>query len=199
MARRAWGRSRKGGTTLNAIDLLFILLVLGGMALGFFQGTIRLVIAIVAFYVGIVLASLYFQVVGNFFRIQFRSSLQVGQITAFAVILLVAFIVLTIAGIYTFRYARVPAVLDFLDRIVGTILGLLLAALFLGILASVLQLLFVNQNVAGTITFPIMRAFQNSVRGSVLVVVFGDQILPLIYAMVQPLLPGEARYIFQVQ
>ncbi len=50
---------------MNAIDLLFILLLLAGLAIGFFQGTIRLTIAIVSFYVSIVLASLYFQLVGR--------------------------------------------------------------------------------------------------------------------------------------
>lgn len=49
---------------MNLIDILFLLGVLGGLALGFFQGTIRLAIAIVSFYVSIILASLYFQRLG---------------------------------------------------------------------------------------------------------------------------------------
>ena len=76
----------------NFVDILFILLLLGALALGFFQGTIRLLIAIVAFYVGIVLASLYFPSVGLVFQQRFSSKLRVGQITAFALILLVAFL-----------------------------------------------------------------------------------------------------------
>lgn len=51
---------------MNLIDILFLLGVLGGLALGFFQGTIRLAIAIVSFYVSIILASLYFQALGRF-------------------------------------------------------------------------------------------------------------------------------------
>src|SRR5262245_46425949 len=116
---------------MNFVDLLFLLLLLGGLALGFFQGTIKLLVAIVAFYVGILLASLYFTTVGLTFMRRFNSSLQVGQITAFAVILLVAFLLLTVAGLYTFRYARLPSGLDFLDRMVGTVLGLVMAGLFL--------------------------------------------------------------------
>ncbi len=86
---------------MNGTDLMFILLLLGGLALGFFQGTLKLVIAIIAFYVGIVLASLYFQPIGNFFRVRFNSSTEVGQITAFAVVLVVSFLLLTGAGLYT--------------------------------------------------------------------------------------------------
>jgi membrane protein required for colicin V production len=57
---------------MNAIDILYILLLLGGLALGFFQGTIKLLIAVIAFYVGLVLASLYYQVIGNFYRLRFN-------------------------------------------------------------------------------------------------------------------------------
>lgn len=184
---------------MNAIDILFIILLLGGLALGFFQGTIKLLIAIVAFYVGIILASLYFTTVGLFFQRRFNSTLFVGQITAFAIILLIAFLLLTIAGLYTFRYAKMPASLDFVDRIIGTLLGLLLAGLLLGMLAILLKDLFVYQDVAGSITFPIMRAFQGGVRSSFLVGFFANQILPLIYSTVQPALPRDAEIIFRFQ
>jgi len=184
---------------MNFIDIVFILLLLGGLALGFFQGTIRLLIAIIAFYVGIILASLYFTTVGLFFQRRFSSTLFVGQIMAFGLILLVAFLLLTVAGFYTFRYAKMPASLDFLDRIIGTLLGLLLGVLFLGMFAIVLKDLFVYQDVAGSITFPIMRAFQSSVRTSLLAPIFSDRILPLIYTTVQPALPRDASIIFRFQ
>jgi membrane protein required for colicin V production len=183
---------------MNGIDILFILLLLGGLALGFFQGTIKLLIAIVAFYIGMILASLYFPIVGIFFRQRFHSSPEVGQITAFGVILLLSFLIFTIAGFYTFRYAKMPASLDFIDRIVGTLFGLLLGALFLGIFAILLQHLFISRDVAGSVTFPIMRAFQGGVRSSFLVGFFANQILPLIYASVQPALPKDADIIFRV-
>ena len=184
---------------MNGIDLLFILLLLAGLALGFFQGTIKLVIAIIAFYVGIILASLYFPIVGNFFRVRFHASLEVGQIMAFALILLISFLLLTVAGLYTFRYAKMPPGLDFIDRIIGTMLGLLLGTLFLGMLAILLQGLFIDRDVAGSVSFPIMRSFQGGVRSSFLVSFFGNQILPLIYTTVKPLLPRESDFIFRVR
>src|SRR5207342_2649914 len=107
---------------MNGIDVIFLLILLAGLALGFFQGTIKLVIAIIAFYVSIVLASLYFQSVGSFFRQKFSSSQDVGQITAFATVLLISFLLLTMAGLYTFRYMKVPLSLDFFDKIIGTVL-----------------------------------------------------------------------------
>ena len=184
---------------MNGIDIMFILILLGGLALGFFQGTIKLVIAIVAFYVGIILASLYFQAIGNFFRLRFRSSVEVGQITAFATVLLVSFLLLTIAGLYTFRYLRVPRSLDFLDKIVGTVFGLLMAALFMGMLAILLKDLFIYRSPATEASLPIVIAFQRGVRTSTLVDFFGNNILPLLYGFLRPILPAEAELIFRVQ
>jgi uncharacterized membrane protein required for colicin V production len=183
---------------MNFVDLLFLLLLLGGLALGFFQGTIRLFVAIVAFYVGIVLSSLYFTTVGLSFQRRFHSSAHVGQITAFAVILLVAFLLLTVAGLYTFRYARLPSSLDFIDRMAGTVLGLVLAGLFLGMLGVILKLLFYGQ--IGAADLPIIAAFQGSVRASFLVRFFSNQILPLIFVTLQPILPRDAAdIIFKIQ
>ncbi|MEN9934378.1 MAG: hypothetical protein RLZZ387_957 [Chloroflexota bacterium] len=184
---------------MNAVDLLFILLVLGGLAVGFFQGTIKLMVAIVSFYVSIVLSSLYFQIVGRFFRQRFGTTLEVGQITAFGLILLMTFLLLTLAGLYTFRYAKMPPSLDFIDRILGTLLGLVLGGLVLGIFASLLESLFIFRNPSGLLTWPFMRAFQGAVRGSLLVEFFANNILPLIYSSVRPLLPAEADLIFRVR
>jgi membrane protein required for colicin V production len=184
---------------MNGIDLLFLLILLGGLALGFFQGTIKLLVTIVAFYVSIVLASLYFQAVGNFFRVRFESSQEVGQITAFATVLLISFLLLTVAGLYTFRYWKVPPSLDFFDKIIGTLLGLLLGALFMGLLAILLKDLFVYRSPATEAGLPVVIAFQNGVRSSALVTFFGDRLFPLLYNMIRPILPAQADYIFRVQ
>jgi len=188
-----------GGTTMNLIDILFLLILLGGLALGFFQGTVKLLIAIIAFYVGIVLASLYFQAVGNFYRQRFNSSAEVGQITAFATVLGVSFLLLTVAGLYTFRYFKMPTSLDFLDKILGTLLGLGMAALFMGVLAILLKDLFVFRNPASSASLPVIIAFQAGVRSSTLVGFFGDNILPLIYSSLRPVLPSAADLIFRVR
>ena len=184
---------------MNAIDVLYILLLRGGLALGFFQGTLKLVIAIIAFYIGIVLASLYFQAVGNFFRLRFNTTADVGQITAFAVVLMLSFVLLTVAGLYTFRYFKMPASLDFFDKIIGTMLGLLMAALLMGMLAILLKDLFVFRSPATEAGLPFVVYIQNNVRSSTLVRFFANNILPLIYSAVRPVLPNEADIIFRIQ
>jgi uncharacterized membrane protein required for colicin V production len=184
---------------MNGIDLLFILLLLGGLALGFFQGTVKLLVAIISFYVSLVLASLYFQAIGNFFRVRFSSSREVGEITAFSTVMLISFLLLTFAGLYTFRYLKAPPSLDFIDKIIGTLLGLLLGALLMGLLAILLKDLFVFRNPASEASLPIVIAFQSGVRNSTLLRFFGDQIFPLLYQTVRPILPSEADTIFRVR
>lgn len=184
---------------MNTIDLIFILLVLGGLALGFFQGTIKLIIAIISFYVSIILASLYFQVSGVFFRQQFNLTMEVGSIIAFGVILLISFLLLMTAGLYTFRYAKMPPSLDFFDRIVGTLFGLVMICLFLGILALILKDLFIYRDVASTVTFPIMHSIQSGVRTSIMVQFFSTSILPLIYTTIRPVLPSQSELIFRIR
>ncbi len=184
---------------MNVIDILLILMLFAAIAIGFFQGTIKLLIATMAFYVSIVLASLYFQMLGRFFRDRMGTTLSVGQVTAFAIILVFGFVLLTIAGLYTFRYARIPPSLDLIDKVAGTLVGLVLGALAIGMTCAMLQALFVYQNPAALLSWPLMRGLQSGVRGSVLVAFFADNILPLIFQTVRPLLPNEADLIFRLR
>jgi uncharacterized membrane protein required for colicin V production len=182
---------------MNGVDLLFVALLIGGLALGFAQGTVRLMIAIIALYIGIILASLYFQIVGEWLRTRLGSTVQVGQIVAFALIMISGLLLLSAAGFYTFRYVQVPASLEFIDRVLGLMLGLVLSALILGMFALFLSSLFINQNAAGTFTFPVTRWFQSSARTSILLPFFGSNVLPFIYATLRPVLPPESGIIFQ--
>ena len=184
---------------MNIVDLLFIILLITALAIGMFQGTLRLLIAVLVLYVSIVLASLYFQPLGNVLRVRFNSTVEVGQIVAFAIILLFGFILLLLAGLYTFRYARLPTSLEFIDRILGTLLGMVLGALVLGMFAVLLRDMFVFQAPAATLNYPFMQTFQDGVRSSILVRTFNGYILPLIYRSIDPILPPEANIIFQLQ
>ena len=105
-----------------------------------------------------------------------------------------AILLLTIAGLYTFRYAKMPSSLDFIDRIIGTMLGIVLGGLVLGILSEIFILYFVNSSLAPP--YPIVRMFQGSVRESFLVRFFANNILPLILNLVRPLLPPAALSVF---
>lgn len=184
------------------IDIVFILLLVGFLALGFFQGLIRLAVLLVTFYLSIVLASLYFIPLGGFLETRFGTpgdpaSVATSQYLAFVIILLIGYAVLAAAGLYTFRNVHMPGQLQYLDRIIGVLLALFLAALFLGIFAIILWNLMVVKE-AETIELPIMQWLGNSVRNSFLLRVFASSILPQAYHVADPILPDNARIIFAV-
>lgn len=183
---------------MNFIDVLLIIIFFAMLAVGFFQGMIRLLVLIAAFYLSLVLASLYYPVVGDFFVREFNSQRFVGQYVGFGIVLLFAMLALSAAGIYTFRYAQLPGQLQYIDRIVGTVLGMFLGALFVGIFSTLLWNLMIVRGGA-SIDFPIMRTLGGAVASSPMLQYFSSVILPQAYAALDPILPDGAGIIFAVQ
>ncbi len=183
---------------MNFIDLFFLLLLVGMLAFGFFQGMIRLIVLLVAFYLSVVLASLYFPALANVFQTRFGTPRYVGEYVGFALVFMLGFILLTVAGLYTFRYAKMPGQLQYVDRFVGVILGVVLAGLLIGIFAVLLWNMMVLRG-GCTIDFPIMRMLCGGVRASFLLQYFASELLPRTYSLVDPVLPEGASLIFLVQ
>ena len=181
---------------MTFVDLLLLVLIVAIMATGFFQGTIRMIIAIMTFYASIVLSSLYFRFLTVFFT-QRGTSGPVADVISLVLILLLCFVVLFVAGLYTFRYVYLPDRLDYVDGVLGMLLGLVLAAMAAVIVAIVLHYSFVRYDAAATARFPLTPAFQRSVRRSTLVPVLLEYLLPRLYSVVGPLLPDAAQPLFQ--
>jgi len=104
---------------------------------------------------------------------------------------------LLIAGAYTFRYATLPGQLQYLDRIFGTIFGLLLGAFLIGIFASYLYTMLIIRDAAPDL--PIMDSLVRSVRRSILIDFFMRTVLPQTYAILDPILPQGVELIFKAQ
>ena len=183
---------------MNLMDILFILLFFGMLIVGFFQGMVRLLVLILAFYLALVLASLYYPSLGEFFVRNFDSQRFVGQYVAFALVLFVSFLLLTLAGLYTFRYFRMPGGLEYLDRIGGTLLGLVFGGMIVGILAVLLYNLMVVRG-GRNIDLPLFRAFGDAVASSTVMDYFANIILPQSYNILDPILPEGADLLFQVR
>jgi uncharacterized membrane protein required for colicin V production len=180
------------------VDLLLVLVFVAVTAIGFFQGTIRLLVALVTFYASIVLASLYFRFLAIFFT-QRGTSEQVASSISFFLILLLTFALLFTAGLYTFRYVRISGRLDYLDRILGTVLGMVLAAMVAVVLTMILNYTFVRYDMAATASFPLTSSIQRSVRTSTVRPILLQNVLPRMYATVAPFLPEAALPFFQAR
>jgi len=183
---------------VNVIDILFILLFVISVAVGFFQGLIRLVVLLVALYLSMVLASLYYTAVGEWLGRNFGAQRYVGHYIGFALVLFFGFLLLSAAGLYTFRYAQMPGGLQYVDRVGGVVLGMLLGVFFIGTFAALLFNLMIVRG-GRTIDFPLMHALGGAVTNSTLLNYFSTSLLPMVYAILDPVLPDGARLIFLAQ
>lgn len=170
---------------------MFVNLLLMGLFLiitgaGFFQGTIKLVIALLTFYVSVVLASLYFKFLATFFN----TGPVVAEAISFFIILAISFALLLAMALYTFRYVRFPGRLEYLDRIIGVGFGVILGVIVASIVAMVLHYMFISHSAGNE--YPITRALQNSTRSSTLLRLLIYNILPRMFALVSPFLPDAA-------
>lgn len=179
------------------IDLLFLLLLVGALALGFFQGVIRLTVLLVTYYLSVVLASFLFYPLGLFFFNKFGTHPDVGMYIAFALIMMLCMAILSAYGLYAVRDIALPGHLMYIDRSAGVFVALILIALFLGMLAVLLWNLMIIKG-AETLDLPIMQFLGGSVRKSFLLRYFSTYILPTAYNFADPVLPDGAAIIFAV-
>ncbi|MDP9309898.1 MAG: CvpA family protein [Chloroflexota bacterium] len=168
---------------VNVLLMALFLIVTGA---GFFQGTVKLVIALVTFYLSVVLASLYFKLMATYFN----TSPVVAEAVSFFIILTLCFIILLAMSLYTFRYVRFPGRLEYLDRILGVGFGVILGVVLASIIAMVLQYMFISHRAGNE--YPITRALQTSTQNSTLLRLLMYNILPRLFTLVSPFLPDAA-------
>lgn len=176
------------------VDFLLLIFFLIVVATGFFQGTIKLLIASVTFYASIILASLYFKFVSLAFTRRGTSPI-IADSLSFFLILTIAFVFLLTMALYTFRYIRMPGRLEYVDRMLGVVLGVVLGVILASILAMVLHYAFVTHSAGNG--YPITRWLQGSTRNSTLRQALIFNILPQLYASVAPFLPDAALPFFR--
>lgn len=175
------------------VDLFLLVVFIIVTGVGFFQGTIKLAIAILTFYASIILASLYFKFL-SLYMLRRGTSSVVADAVSFFLILTICFIILLAAALYTFRYVRLPGRLEFVDRIIGVVLGVALAVVVTSILSMVLHFLFITNNAGNP--YPITRALQSSTRASTLRPLLIFNILPQLFTLISPFLPDAALPFF---
>ena len=111
------------------VDFVMLLLVIIFLFYGFFKGMLKVGLAIVTFYLSVIVASLYFRLVAQKLAKNSTTSLQVLEMLSFLVVLVVIYLILLWAAFYTFRYVQVGGRIQYLDKLIGSFLGLVLGDL----------------------------------------------------------------------
>lgn len=177
------------------VDIVLVGAIIAIAALGFFQGTLKVICALLVFFASLILAGLYY----NWMSIALtRRGVDhiLADISSFTILVVVAFVLLLAATLYTFRYVHIPARLEILDRLVGTGVGIVLGFVVSSMLALVLRYAFVNHSLAGSGSLALLSGLQRSVRGSTLASLLVQRIVPHLYVLLAPFLPEAARALF---
>ncbi len=120
---------------MNWIDIVIIIALAGAVLMGFLQGFIMMFFSLLGTVIGILIASNIYSQVSTL--IKFISNQSIANIIAFALIVIIVFIVAIIVG--SALRALLSAVhLGCLDKAAGGLLGLIVGSLLVGALLAVI-------------------------------------------------------------
>lgn len=148
---------------MNWLDIIIAIMLIIPIFTGLKQGLIKSAISLAGLIIGVVLASNYYQVLGD--RLTFITNENFANIAAFAIILLVIMIIANVIAVLLKFTAKV-VLLGWVDHLGGAVFGLLMGAIFMGaLLATIVKFfgsnLIVDSFLAGILLdkFPFVLGF----------------------------------------
>jgi len=169
---------------LNPFDILIAFALLGGAALGFVRGLIRMALSLLILYVAAILAMTFYAKLGNMLSLMFGLPLTVGQGLAFLLILIVATMALNFVLHRTYRDTELPGLRQ-VDQLGGMVIGFFLSAIWIGF--GILIIAFVlGTPVTGEDSFRL--SLIANFQGSKLIPIFYT-FLPVALATLKPWMP----------
>lgn len=175
-------------------DLVLLVVFVAVVGLGFWSGILRSVIALVAFYASLILASLYFKFVSVLLT-QRGVEDSVADTLSFVAVLLLAFAILVALSLYTFRYVRLPGQLEFFDRLLGAALGIVLGVAVLTTVAMLLHYMFIAGSTGSQ--GGIGGVLRRGTESSSVVPILTTNLLPQLFRAVGPFVPDAAMPLFR--
>ena len=180
---------------LNPFDVLIVFALVGGTALGFVRGLMRMALSLLVLYIAAVLAMTFYERAGRLLTYMFSLPETISQAMAFLLILILTSALLTFILRRTYRDTALPGLRQ-VDQLGGMIIGFFLSVIWIGF--AVLALAFVlSAPVTGesSLHLSLIGYFNNSN----LIPVF-YALLPIVLATLRPWMPkGLPPEIFTVR
>jgi uncharacterized membrane protein required for colicin V production len=129
-----------GVMVMSIFDFVSVIIFLLAMLIGAMQGIIRPLVTAVVAYISLVLAGLYFQKVGDMFHLYSNVSLLESHILAFMGMFVGFWIVLSVMGMYTFRFFDAQSGEAFFSRSIGMLINLFVILVIWGVASHLLLL-----------------------------------------------------------
>ena len=125
---------------MNSFDLVSLIIVLVALILGFFQGAVRMIIVTIMAYIGLIIAGLYFQTIGDWLHLAANIGLLESYSLAYIAVFVLCMLTLSSMGIYTFRFFRGNTE-SIVNRLIGIVFSGITVLLLIGVFAHLLLIL----------------------------------------------------------
>lgn len=180
----------------NWLDFALIVLLMVGMVVGYMQGVVRQLIGLAALYVGLVLATQFFQPVSRAFGEMVKAAPNtLTNALAFFALFFVVMSVVNLLALDAYKSTRIRLI-PIVDHVVGMLLGLASAWVILTIMVQVLSFAANTQGWGGGAE-GIRVLLKDGIASSVFVTVTAST-LPMIVNSVKPWLPGGLPALFSL-
>jgi uncharacterized membrane protein required for colicin V production len=183
---------------LNPFDFLIALALLGGIALGFIRGLVRMALSLLVLYIAMVLAMTFYTQVGRWIGFVTTDALpeRTLQSLAFVIILILTTAIINFVLHRTYRDTELPGVRQ-IDQLGGMIVGFLLVSTWIGL--AIIALGFVLKTAVAPGTGTIRANMLYFFNTSFLIPIF-YHLLPIVLATLRPWMPkGLPPEIFSLQ
>lgn len=178
---------------INWVDIVIIVCLLIGMAIGYQQGVIRQLIGLVVLYIALILATQFFRVLSQWLAGLLRVPPNtLSNMIAFFVIFLLALTLINFLAQDAYKSTRIR-LMPFIDHTAGLILGVLSMWIILSVSIGVITFAV---GAEGWLQAETTRALiENGVKSSRLAQLT-EATLPTIIAAIQPWLPSGLPALF---
>ncbi len=178
---------------INVIDILLVLAFLGIVTLGFFGGVVRLLFVLVALYLGVIVAGLFYVPIGlNLSRSLSAIDPFTAELLSFFLLMIGATVAISFSLLKTFATLRLPRYLAGLDQTGGAALGVIAATFTVVVTTVVMRFFFglVTETAAkGIQVSPVLFSLALQLRASFLARYFVELSAPL-FVLIVPWFPN---------
>lgn len=156
---------------LNPFDVLIVFALVGGTAIGFVRGLMRMVLSLLVLYIAAVLAMTFYDNLGRYLTFMFGFPRSLAEALAFLLILILTTVLITSILRRTYRDTALPGLRQ-VDQLGGMVIGFLVSIIWIGF--AILALAFV-------LAAPVSE--EGSFHMSLLNYFHGSNLIPIFYAL----------------
>jgi membrane protein required for colicin V production len=166
------------------------------LILGFFQGAVRMIIVMIMAYIGLIIAGLYFQTIGDWLHLAANIGLLESYSVAYVTVFILCMLTLSSMGIYTFRFFRGNTE-SIANRTIGLVCSVTTVLLLLGVLAHLLLILPID-GIASDVRSFISTDILRTVAAARFAEPLSTTVAPIVLQILDPFVFSDINQLFSI-